>query len=173
MQKVKPELVFQVGCIVEDVEKTVANLKTYFALEEDSIVFKNTKQRAMEGTEIQNFYNGEPCEFYIKTARLNFGGIDLEYIEPLNKEGGDPYSDWFKAHGPGLHHINLKVDDRPAIDAAMAQMGKPQHIYTEIGGLGLETYDFRDIFGFICELGDMVVGPMAESYNKAHEKKSK
>ena len=173
MEKIKPELVFQVGCIVEDVEKTVENLKHYFALDEASIVFKNTKQRAQEGTEIQNFYNGEPREFYIKTARLDFGGIDLEYIEPLNKDGGDPYSDWLKKHGPGLHHINLKVDDRPALDEEMKKQGRPQHIYTEIGGLGLETYDFRDLFGFICELGDMVVGPMAESYNKAHEKNSK
>lgn len=173
MQKVKPELVFQVGCIVEDVEKTVENLKNYFELEESSIVFKNTKLRAEEGTEIKNFYNDEPCEFYIKTARMNFGGIDLEYIEPLNKTGGDPYSDWLKAHGPGLHHVNLKVDDRTVIDEAMKQQERPRHIYTEIGGLGLETYDFRDLFGFICELGDMVVGPMAENYNKTHEKNTK
>ena len=124
MEKIKPELVFQVGCIVEDVEKTVENLKHYFALDEASIIFKNTKQRAQEGTEIQNFYNGEPREFYIKTARLDFGGIDLEYIEPLNKDGGDPYSDWLKKHGPGLHHINLKVDDRPALDEEMKKAGK-------------------------------------------------
>lgn len=171
MKKVKPELVFQVGCIVNDVEKVVENLRTYFELEEDSIVFKNTKKRAEEGTKVYNEYNGKPCEFYIKTARLNFGGIDLEYIEPLNKDGGDPYSDWLKEHGPGLHHINMKVDDRLAIDEKMAEAGRPKHIYTEMNGLGLETYDFRDLFGFICELGDMVVGPMAEEYNKAHETK--
>lgn len=168
MKRIKPEMVFQVGCIVENVEKVVENLKTYFELEEDSIVFKNTKQRAAEGTEIKNSYNGQECEFYIKTARLNFGGIDLEYVEPLNKEGGDPYSDWLKAHGPGIHHINMKVDDRAVFDACMQEQGRPQHIYTEIGGLGLETYDMRDVFGFICELGDMVVGPMADRYYNEH-----
>ena len=170
MKKVKPELVFQIGCVVDDVEKYVNNLKKYFELEEDSIVFKNTKVRAEGGDKVYNEYNGKPCEFYIKTARLNFGGIDLEYVEPINKDGGDPYSDWLKEHGSGLHHINMKVDDRPAIDEEMANEGRPKHIYSEINGLGLETYDFRDLFGFNCELGDMVVGPMAAKYNKEHEK---
>ena len=32
-----------------------------------------------------------------------------------------------------------------------------------------EFYDWRDTFGFIAEIGDMVVGPMAEEYYKTHE----
>ncbi len=164
MEKSKVEVVFQVGMVVEDVDQIIEILKTYFELEEDSIVIKSTKDRAAQGTVVENTYDGKPVEFYIKTARLNFGGIDFEYVEPLNKEGGDPYSDWLKAHGQGIHHINMKLEDRSIIDNIMAENNVPTHIWTSIGGLELETYDFRQLFGFIGELGDMVVGPMAKAY---------
>ena len=36
-------------------------------------------------------------------------------------------------------------------------------------GKEFEFYDWRDTFGFIAEIGDMVVGPMAEEYYKTHE----
>lgn len=166
MKKTKVEVVFQVGCVVRSVDEVIKRLKTYFDLDEDSIVIKSSKERAEQGLHIENKYNGEAAAFYIKTARLNFGGIDLEYIEPLNKEGGDPYSDWLKAHGQGIHHINMKLEDRSILDEIMAEENIPPHIWTKTGDLELETYDFREQFGFIAELGDMVVGPMAASHEK-------
>ena len=84
MNKTKAEIVFQVGMVVQDVEKTIENLKTYFELDEESIVIKSTKEKAQQGIVTENKYNGVPVEFYIKTARLNFGGIDFEYIEPVS-----------------------------------------------------------------------------------------
>lgn len=164
MKKAKPEVVFQVGMVVNSVDEVLHNLRTCFELEEDSIVIKSTKEKAEQGVQIENMYNGRPVEFYIKTARLNFGGIDFEYVEPLNKDGGDPYSDWLKIHGPGIHHINMKLEDRSIIDQMMAEKNIPPHIYSKVGDLALETYDFRQMFGFIGELGDMVVGPMAKAY---------
>ena len=95
---------------------------------------------------------------------MNFGGIDFEYIEPLNKEGGDPYSDWPRAHGQGIHHINLKLKDRRVLDRMMEERNIRPHLVAKEGELALETYDFRQLFGFIGELGDMVVGPMAKAY---------
>lgn len=171
MEKTKAELVFQVGMIVRDVEKTVNNLKEYFEIDEDSIVIKSTKEKAKQGVKIENLYDGRPVEFYIKTARLNFGGIDFEYIEPLCKDGGDPYSDWLNKHGPGIHHINMKVDDRSVIDKVMTEKNIKPHVYSKTGDLELETYDFRELFGFIGELGDMVVGPMADAYYKQKDDK--
>ena len=45
MNKTKAEIVFQVGMVVQDVEKTIENLKTYFELDEESIVIKSTKEK--------------------------------------------------------------------------------------------------------------------------------
>lgn len=164
MEKAKAELVFQVGMVVDSVDEVLENLRSCFDLEEDSVVVKSTKERAEQGVSIENTYDGRPVEFYIKTARLNFGGIDFEYIEPLNKEGGDPYSDWLRAHGQGIHHINLKLKDRSVLDRMMEERNIRPHLVSKVGGLALETYDFRRLFGFIGELGDMVVGPMAKAY---------
>ncbi len=164
MEKAKAEIVFQVGMIVNSVDETIANLRKYFELEEDSIVIKSTKEKAEQGVNIENTYDGRPVTFYIKTARLNFGGIDFEYIEPLDKDGKDPYADWLRAHGQGIHHINMKLADRSVMDRLMAEQNIPPHIVSRTGDLQLETYDFRALFGFIGELGDMVVGPMAEAY---------
>lgn len=173
MDKAKVEIVFQVGMIVHDVEKTVENLKTYFELDEESIVIKSTKEKAQQGIVTENKYNGKPAEFYIKTARLNFGGIDFEYIEPLCKEGGDPYSDWLNIHGQGIHHINMKLEDRAVIDNIMSEKGIAPHVWSKTGDMELETYDFRELFGFIGEVGDMVVGPMAQAYYDGKNKNDK
>ena len=165
MQKVKPELVFQVGFVVDDLDRYIDNLKEYFDLEEDSINFKTMGDDGIS----EFFYNGKKIETRYRRARLNFGGIDFEYIEPLNKEGGDPYSDWLKEHGPGLNHLNIKLNDRTIMDKIMEDKGIPPYFVSKTGDIALESYDFRDMFGFIGELGDMVVGPMAEAYYKDKE----
>ena len=60
MNKTKAEIVFQVGMVVQDVEKTIENLKTYFELDEESIVIKSTKEKAQQGIVTENKYNGVP-----------------------------------------------------------------------------------------------------------------
>lgn len=162
MEKVKPELVFQVGFVVDDLDKYINNLKDYFDLDEESI---NIKTMGDDGI-TEFWYNGEKIETKYRRARLNFGGIDFEYIEPLNKDGGDPYSDWLKEHGPGLNHLNIKLGNREVMDKIMEDKGIPPYFLSKTGDISLESYDFRDMFGFIGELGDMVVGPMAETYYK-------
>ena len=39
----------------------------------------------------------------------------------------------------------------------------------QLRGKEFEFYDWRDTFGFIAEIGDMVVGPMAQQYYAEHE----
>ena len=118
MEKAKPEVVFQVGMVVRDAEEKVRALKQWFDFDEDSIVVKDTRTMTEQGIFHDNQYLGKPAEFYIKTIRLSFGGIDFEYIEPLNQAGGDPFSDWLLEHGEGIHHICYEVED---IHAALEQ----------------------------------------------------
>ena len=94
MEKAIPEVVFQVGMVVRDAEAKVEALKKYFDFDESSIVVKSTKDMADQGIFTDNQVLEKTAEFYIKTIRLSFGGIDFEYIQPLNQEGGDPFSDW-------------------------------------------------------------------------------
>ena len=48
----------------------------------------------------------------------------------------------------------------------MEKEGRPPLFVSKTGDISLESYDFSDLFGFIGELGDMVVGPMAKEYYK-------
>ena len=115
MEKAIPEVVFQVGMVVRDAEAKVEALKKYFDFDESSIVVKSTKDMADQGIFTDNQVLEKTAEFYIKTIRLSFGGIDFEYIQPLNQEGGDPFSDWLLEHGEGIHHINLKFSNREVL----------------------------------------------------------
>lgn len=171
MEKAVPELVFQVGMVVKSVDETVKKLTQFFQIDESSIVIKTTKDMAEQGTFTDSTYLGKPTEFYIKTARLNFGGIDFEYVEPLNQSGGDPFSDWLLEHGQGIHHINIKMKDRSLLDRNMKELGVPVLTGGKMRGKEFEFYDWRDSFGFIAEIGDMVVGPMAQQYYADNETK--
>lgn len=168
-EKVIPEVVFQVAVVVRSVDDTLQKLKECFEIDTESIQIKTTRDMAEQGLFTDNTYLGQPAEFYIKTARLNFGGIDLEYVEPLNQAGGDPFSDWLLEHGQGIHHVNVKMKDRSLLDRKMAERGIVPLTSGKMRGKEFEFYDWRDTFGFIAEIGDMVVGPMAEEYYRVHE----
>ena len=54
-------------------------------------------------------------------------GIDFEIIEPLDKNSGNPYSDFLIQNGGknGIHHIACKIHDRTVFIQKMEQMGIP------------------------------------------------
>ena len=114
-------------------------------------------------------YLGRPAEFYIKTIRLSFGGIDFEYVEPLNKDGGDPFSNWLLEHGEGIHHINVKFADNGVLRENLTELGIPELHSAKMRDKGYAFYDLRETFGFLAEVGEMVVGPMAEAYYAGKE----
>lgn len=164
MEKVQAELVFQVGMVVRDAEAKANALCKFFEIDEDSVVVKSTLEMAQKGEFTDILYWGQPAEFYIKTVRLSFGGMDFEYIEPLNQTGGDPFSDWLLEHGEGIHHINIKFKDRDLLINNLAELGIPELHSAKMREKGFSFYDLREQFGFIAEVGEFVVGPMAKAY---------
>ena len=61
------------------------------------------------------------------------------------------------------------VGHRGLLDRKMQEQGVVTLTGGKMRGKEFEFYDWRDTFGFIAEIGDMVVGPMAEEYYKTHE----
>ncbi len=45
----------------------------------------------------------------IRLTHLDLGNTHLQLVQPLTED--HPLQEWLKAHGPGLHHFCLKVDD--------------------------------------------------------------
>ena len=150
MKKAKAEVVFQVGMVVRDAEAKVAALVRCFDIDESTIVRKNTKDMAEAGSFSDCRYLGRPAEFYIKTIRLSFGGIDLE-------------------HGEGIHHINVKFADNGVLRENLTELGIPELHSAKMRDKGYAFYDLRETFGFLAEVGEMVVGPMAEAYYAGKE----
>ena len=47
----------------------------------------------------------------MKTATYRSGTYEIELIEPT---GPSIYMDWLNEHGPGIHHVILKTDEKYA-----------------------------------------------------------
>ena len=56
----------------------------------------------------------------VRLTHLDLGNTHLQLVEPLTAD--HPLATWLAAHGPGLHHLCLSVDD---IDEA--SMALPAH----------------------------------------------
>jgi methylmalonyl-CoA/ethylmalonyl-CoA epimerase len=56
-------------------------------------------------------------------THLDLGNTHLQLVQPLT--GDHPLSAWLQAHGPGLHHFCLSVDDVGQALEASARAGVP------------------------------------------------
>ena len=169
-EKIKIDLLFQIGICVSDLEAVMKNWKDLVDFDHASIITRNTKDLydtgKLEGADMYNGKKGEP--WFLKLYRFDLGNLDIEIIEPLDKRPGNPYSDFLLKHGNGVHHIACKVQNRPVLIKKMEEMGIPKMIETSMGEVlangekkGNVFYDLNDVLGLIIEAGNVVVGPMA------------
>jgi methylmalonyl-CoA epimerase len=45
----------------------------------------------------------------VRLTHLDLGNTQLQLVEPLRED--TPLAEWLRAHGPGLHHFCLAVED--------------------------------------------------------------
>lgn len=168
--KIKMELVFQIGLCVDDLEAVMQNWKDLVDFDHNSILFRSTKELyEAGGFDGADMYNGKKVEpWFIKYYRFDLGNLDIEIIEPLDKKPGSPYSDFLIEHGNGVHHIAIKVQDRAVFHKRMQELGRVPYLKTEMGEVLADGerkncffYDLRDLLGMMIESGSLVVGPMA------------
>jgi methylmalonyl-CoA/ethylmalonyl-CoA epimerase len=64
----------------------------------------------------------------LRLTHLDLGNTHLQLVEPLTAD--HPLAAWLAAHGPGLHHLCLSVDDvgeaSAALEAHSLAPGEPQ-----------------------------------------------
>lgn len=169
MEKLKLELVFQVGVCVSDADTVLENWKNYFDIDESAIVSRNLKELHDQGGYTCGNYLGHPCEYYHKLYRFDLGGIDFEIIEPITKQAGNPYTDFLSENGGnGIHHLGVVFKDRERLIKTMDEWGVPLYTYSSQGptaaGGALKDcyfYDLRDKLGVILEAASHAVGPRA------------
>lgn len=147
--------IFQVVMVVDNRDETLENWKRMVEFDEASICLGET------APDVKCVYQGKEISCPTRYATFDLGGVEMKLVEPLRKEGGDPYSDSLKKSGPGIHHIGFYTEDPAALTAYYAELGmKP--IYEEISGeKRYSLYDFTAGTGLKIVPWDHVEGPCA------------
>ena len=90
----------------------------------------------------------------MKTATYRSGTYEIELIEPT---GPSIYMDWLNEHGPGIHHVILKTDEKYADVVEMAQRvsGRPPKLETKFpNGIPIVAYvDLQEEAGLLLAIG--------------------
>lgn len=141
--------IFQVVCVVHDLDQTLENWKNMVEFDTSSIKLSTTPADAV------CTYRGRQIQCPIRYARFDFGGVDMKLVEPLNKSGGDPYSDCLLEKGQGFHHLGLYTEAYDALLEQYSALGL-HPVYEEASGqVHYLLYDFTAQTG-------MAVAPWAE-----------
>lgn len=148
-------VIFQITCVVRNLEETLNNWKRLVDFKESSI-----KDISTETSKARCLYHGQAVQVPVKAVRFDLGGIDLKLVEPLNKQGGDPYSDSLLAHGQGFHHLGIYAEDVSGLLSRCWMVKAP--VYEEFSESGhYQMFDFSEDIGFAFTPWDHMIGPCA------------
>lgn len=153
--------IFQVVCVVTDLEETLENWKTMVEFDRDSIKLGRQDETA------RYIYKGKEIECDLRTARFDLGGIDMMLAEPRNKQGNDPYADCLREKGPGFHHLGVYTEDYDGFVSHLANIGvKPIFEVTTATGEGYVLYDLNEEVGMSVVPFDHLFGPCGKAVKK-------
>ncbi|MBI5249838.1 MAG: VOC family protein [Desulfomonile tiedjei] len=106
----------QVGIVVNDLEKTVRDYWNILGIGPWAIL------TLRDPDVYDTTYHGKPVPTEIKAAFAQVGECELELLETV--KGATIYSDFIRAHGEGLHHVQYVVPSVGVIDAHAEAFGK-------------------------------------------------
>lgn len=155
MEETPKKQIFQVVCVVSNLDETLGNWRRLVDFNETSIKMVGDREQ------VRCLYHGHQIHCPIRAVRFDLGGIDMKLVEPLNKAGGDPYSDSLLAHGQGFHHLGIYVENQPALLEQYQQAGRTP-VYEEFSQDGhYQMFDFTEELGFCMTPWDHMIGPCA------------
>ena len=130
--------IFQIVCVVDDVEEVLENWKRNVEFDQDSISCGTTDTT--------------------KYAEFDFGGVDLKLVEPIDKNGFDTYARALRDKGQGFHHIGVYSKEyegmlehlsalgfRPAFEEVIDE--QPLKIFNMEEDIGMSIGLYKDMFG--------------------------
>lgn len=76
-------------------------------------------------------YKGKPCEVDIAIAWAYSGDLQIELIQVVRPTGPNMFSDFFEAHGEGMHHLSFwtqefEKDKQRALDCGYTILAEGQ-----------------------------------------------
>lgn len=164
MTKLKLDLVCQVAVVVEDLESGLAQFRSLFGIDETSLSYSDSRDAYAEGRLQQVRYKGVEGTYYYLQYNFFLGGMDIEMFAPIPglSQEYNPFTDFLKEHGPGIHHLNIRLANREeGIDFLKNDLGiQPLYDLYHLGR-NCTYFDLRDTLGVVLEFGQRVVGPRA------------
>lgn len=148
----QPEMLCQVGFVVNNVEATARKYADTFGLPMPSII--ETPGFATAKTTV----NGQPSEATAKLAFFQTGQLVVELIQPDEKPS--VWREFLDKNGEGVHHIAFRVADTKATEQALSKFGietQQQGLYADASGM----YTYVDS---IPQLGVMI--ELLENFKK-------
>jgi hypothetical protein len=88
------------------------------------------------------FYRGKPLESNFKALIMRVGNLSLEFIQPDGKP--NPWSEFLKTRGEGIHHIGFQVEDVEKEVNRLTGLGAEVPLYGKINGkIGAAYIDLK------------------------------
>jgi catechol 2,3-dioxygenase-like lactoylglutathione lyase family enzyme len=140
--------VFQLGIVVRDVDASIEKYKSLLGVPNEAINVFETKNMP---SWLETKYRGQPSQFHVKIALLDFGGLQFELIEPI---AGDPsvYSEFLEKVGQGIQHIMVKPVNHDRLIETLEQNGSELINRGMMYGGEFRYYDLTEDLGFVLEL---------------------
>jgi catechol 2,3-dioxygenase-like lactoylglutathione lyase family enzyme len=132
--------VSQIGIVVRDMEKSIANYSNIFGISFPKVFFPQYFNMT---------YRGKPNDFRIKVALGMMGELQIELIEVL--EGQTIHGEFLESHGEGLHHLGFDVKNMEERIKALQKLGVGILQSGERVGVRFAYMDTERIVGVIFE----------------------
>lgn len=163
MEKLKFDLVCQVAVVVENLEQGLEQTRRLLGFDESSLSYSDSLE-AFQSGRLQNvYYQGEAVSsFHYRQYNFFMGGMDIEMFAPVDMAEKNPFTDFLREHGPGIHHLNVRLANRANGIRALKEDWKIAPFF-DLNHLGRNCayFDLREQLGLVIEVGSRVVGPRA------------
>jgi len=111
-------IVTQVGLVVKDIDKTLAEYVDVFGLEKcPAVILTDGPEKS------HTKYRGKPSDAVAKLAFIHLGQVDIELIEPVG--GPSTWKEFLDTHGEGVHHIAFIIKGTDKVVAYLEGKGIP------------------------------------------------
>lgn len=130
----------QIGIIVKDMDETIKRLQSYG--------IGPFEHRAVPAG-AKEYYKGKPMEAIFKIAAVNLGGVEMEFIQPV--QGDSPHMEFLKEKGEGIQHLAFAVDNLDEDIENLKEKGASVQMQSDLGLLKVAYMDMKTS-GLVFEL---------------------
>ena len=115
MEKLNNPKLVQVGVVVRDLDKAVANYREMLGMEPTRLIERSPTAPG------KKYYNGAESDFYQRVALYQMGEVEFEILQPFGEASA--LSDYLEEHGEGIHHVAFDTDDFTAYEKHLNACG--------------------------------------------------